>query len=591
MIREACCEKNFSGNTNTVVSKERVKARRHGEMKQLTPWILLLLMLPSFAAPDIKAWFDRDGISLGDTVTLTVEAAEDNQAALDLEPLEEDFQVLGTSIETHLDINSQTAKTQWVIELAPKRSGTIQVPSLVVGNGQTAPLTLSVKGQTTANAQDPSQQALFLEVQADSQAPYIQSQVRFTVRLLYNEPILEGGLDVPDIEDAIIERLGEDVAYSTTRYGKRYSVFERRYVLFPQRSGTLTIPPIGFEGRVRTTDDWRFGLGLRLGRRVRLTSESVTLEVRPQPTHYGGKHWLPTPELTLKEDWPAESPRLKVGEPLTRTLVLEAQGLTAGQLPTLRIPEQPNIRLYTDQPKTETHQDGDTIVGHREERIAIIPTESGELVLPEMTLTWWDTDTNQERIARLPARTLTVLPAVEAVSPLTQPTQSSERSDAHLPRQSDALRSPTLQDVFWPGVSAVLLSLWLLTLLVWWRTNRSTWTLPEKNSAPEPPLARDAKRALQRACYQGDPQAAAKALLLWASAVWPQSPPKNLGDLADRLAIDPTPIQDLDRRLYAASANSWHGGALWLSVKGGLKEKEASTKISYTDLPPLYPNI
>jgi hypothetical protein len=549
-------------------------------------------MLPAFAAPAIKAWFDRDTISLGDTVTLTVETGEDSQAEPDLKPLEKDFQILGTSTSTQLQIinGRQTAKTQWVIELEPTRSGTLQLPPLTIGNGQTAPLTLSVKTQPTAAGKDLSQEALFLEAETDSQAPYIQSQVRFTIRLFYNEPILEGGLDVPDVKDAIIERLGEDVAYSTLRSGKRYGVIERRYVLFPQRSGTLTIPPVGFEGRIRTTDDWRFGLGLRLGRRVRLSSEPVTLQVRPRPTSYTGKHWLPTPQLTLRENWPAESPRLKVGEPLTRTLILEAKGLTAAQLPTLRIPEQPNIRLYADQPKTETRQDGDTIVGHREERIAIIPTESGELVLPEMTLTWWDTNINQERIAQLPARTMTVLPAVAADSPLTPPRQPNENPNINTTRQSNELPSPSLQDVFWPGVSAVLLGLWLLTLLIWWVTNRSTWTLPQQNPEPEPPSVRDAKRALQRACYQGDPQAAAKALLQWASTVWRQ-PPKNLGDLADRLATDSTLVRDLDRRLYSASAaSSWHGGALWLSVKRGLKEKEASAKIPSTDLPPLYPN-
>lgn len=563
-------------------------------MKRLLAWILLFFALPTtFSAPGIQAWFDRDTISLGDTVTLTVEAAEDSQAEPDLEPLEKNFQILGTSTSTQLQIinGRQTTKTQWVVELEPTRSGTIQVPPLTIGNGQTAPLTLSVKARSSFAGKDPSQQALFLEAEADSQAPYIQSQVRFTIRLFYNEPILEGGLDVPDVKDAIIERLGEDVAYSTLRSGKRYGVIERRYVLFPQRSGTLTIPPVGFEGRIRTTDDWRFGLGLRLGRRVRLSSEPVTLQVRPRPASYTGKHWLPTPQLTLRENWPAESPRLKVGEPLTRTLILEAKGLTAAQLPTLRILEQPNIRLYADQPKTETRQDGDTIVGHREERIAVIPTESGELVLPEMTLTWWDTNTNQERVTRLPARTMTVLPAVEeAASPLIPPAQSSEQPNANTPPQSDALPSPTLQDVFWPGVSAVLLGLWLLTLLIWWGTNRSAWTLPQKNSEPEFPSVRDAKRALQRACYQGDPHAAAKALLQWASTVWRQ-PPKNLGELADRLATDSSLVRDLDRRLYSASAaNSWHGGALWLSVKRGLKEKEEAAQLSSTDLPPLYPN-
>ncbi len=562
-------------------------------MKQFVGWILLFFMLPNgFTAPVFQAWFDRDTISLGDTVTLTVETAEDSQAEPNLEPLDKDFQVLGTSTSTHLEIinGQQTAKTQWVIELEPNRSGTIQVPPLAVGSGQTAPLTLLVKTQSTDAAKDSSQQTLFLETEADSQAPYIQSQVRFTVRLLYNQPILEGGLDVPDVKDAIIESLGEDVAYSTIRYGKRYGVFERRYALFPQRSGTLTIPPISFEGRIRTTDDWRFGLGLRLGRRIRLSSEPVTLQVRARPDSYTGTHWLPTPQLSLRENWPTEPPRLKVGEPFTRTLILEAKGLTAAQLPTLRIAEQPDIRLYADQPKTETRQDGDSIIGHREERIAIIPTESGELVLPEMKLTWWDMVNNQERTARLPARTIMVLPAVAAAPPLTSSAQPGEEPDATLTRQPAELPSPTLQDVFWPGVSAVLLGLWLFTLLVWWRTKQTPWTLPEQHSELDPPLAQEAKRALQRACYQGDPQTAAKALLQWAATVWSETPPKNLGDLADRLATDPTLIRDLDRTLYATSASSWHGGALWISVKQGLKEKEVSAKPSTTDLPPLYPN-
>jgi len=46
------------------------------------------------------------------------------------------------------------------------------------------------------------------------------------------------------LADAVIEKLTEDSNYGTKINGVDYSVTERKYAIFPQKSGTLTIKPL-----------------------------------------------------------------------------------------------------------------------------------------------------------------------------------------------------------------------------------------------------------------------------------------------------------------------------------------------------------
>lgn len=222
------------------------------------------------------------------------------------------------------------------------------------------------------------------------------------------------------------------------------------------------------------------------------------------------------------------------------------------------------------------------MLGRLEQRIAMVPAEPGELKLPELRLVWWDTAQDRERMAVVPARTLTVLPAPATVQP------PSVTSAEPVPLAPAAATPPvTLADAagFWPLVSAALLGLWLLTLLGWWRNRR-----PRLKSVVEPPpvAASQRWRELQRACEGGDPHAAAVTLLAWAAAEWPQRPPVSLGALAERLA-DAEAIRELDRVLYARAPNGWDGRRLWARMCAGLTTPAPSRQPSRDDLPPLYP--
>jgi hypothetical protein len=75
-------------------------------------------------------------------------------------------------------------------------------------------------------------------------------------------------------------------------------------------------------------------------------------------------------------------------------------------------------------------------------------------------------------------------------------------------------------------------------------------------------------------------------------ARWPEAPPTNLRDLADRLQRAKGEIDALDRALYGSAERSWDGGALWSAV-GGFNWRDdgpAADRPDGSTLPPLYPH-
>ncbi len=99
-----------------------------------------------------------------------------------------------------------------------------------------------------------------------------------------------------------------------------------------------------------------------------------------------------------------------------------------------------------------------------------------------------------------------------------------------------------------------------------------------------------ARRELQKACEQNNPQAAARALLDWAAGEWPDQPPRNLGALAHWVDKGTGEIHELDEVLYAAGNSPWNGQALWEIFRQGLHDGKTKDTSSPADaLSPLYP--
>ena len=552
---------------------------RHALTSFVALWLLCLPLL-SLAAP--RAWLDRDSIRMGETVTLNVETDARGGSEPDFSELDANFRRLGTSSSTQLSIvnGRQSARTLWAVALEPRQEGVLAIPALIVGNETTEALSLTVLPMPTGGSAAAGDE-IYLEVEAEPAAPYVQQQVRYVVRLYYAVTLLEGQLEEPQVDGAQLRRLGQDLQYQKTLSERRYNVVERRYALLPEVSGRVTIPGPKFRGRALRAA----GYGQR-GSNAILSAQgdAVELDVRPRPAPASGA-WLPAWSLSLHDEGVAGTTEMKVGEPITLTLRLTAQGLAAEQLPELTLPALDGAEVYPDQDTSQTRDDGQWLLGERVRKFAIVPTRAGTLSIPEVAIDWWDVANDRRARAVLPAREWTIATAAGAPA-------SADRAESERPELADegANPGPPIDAApnagWWPVATLAFAALWLATLL-WRRRAMSPSLTPAQDSARRGVETTPSSRALQDALRAGAAPAIAKALL----ALGRGRDGHHLGDVA-MLLDDPAQrdaVIALERALYRDGPDAALLENLRRCFAKGPHWRAPATVASSSDrLPPLY---
>ena len=556
-------------------------------------WVFALLLLPALGhAVQVHASLDRSTASLGDTVTLNlrVDGAGSNVQLPDLSALDQDFDVLGTSQNRSLSIVNgvRSAQLTMGIALRPKHAGTLEVPTLTVDGMQTAALTLQVT-PPDPNAAVTGQQDVFLEAQIQPTQVYVGQQLSYVVKLFYAVD-LGGSLEAPQIAGAQVTQVGNDLKYVAQRGGRQYQVLERRYAVVPQQPGHLVIPAQHFNGEVSDPNDPDSFFGAS----TPLSASSPALEVEVQaapPLGAGTTAWLPARQLSLTLDGlPTATTELRAGQPLNVTMTLQATGLPAEALPALSLATLDGATVYPDKPVSSTQADGPWLVGQRQQKFAIVPERPGTLTLPATTLTWWNVLTNHAEVAQIPARTLTVLPAIGAGSATAgtsaavtaAPAAATSRAGAQLHAHGSVWR--------WLALGSV--GLWLLSILVlwWWRRRSIEVVAPSAKPAVAKPLSsRQCKEAFLRAATGVDTEAQVRTLLAWARAERPGL--QHLGELATALAdaAQIAAVGTLQRQRYASAVANAAAPSLVTAFQRGFVWRDASAPKLDLDLPPLYP--
>jgi len=567
-------------------------------MKTLMAFALALIAFTMIAparadAPSVRAWLDRDTMHMGETVTLNVEATGDTGGQPDFSALSQDFNLLGTQSSQQVSIvnGSSTTKVVWAVGLEPKHAGRLAIPALALGSAKTSPLTLSVLAQP-AGAEGKPGDDVFLEVTAEPLAPYVQQQVRYTVKLYFSFGLTDGNLSEPQADGVVVQRLGQDKSYLATIGDRRYHVMERHYALTPEKSGMLSLPALVFRGNTLDAAD-PTGFFSR-PRTISARSDAVDLNVKPKPATWPAtESWLPAQSMLLKDD--TELPNeIHVGDPVTRTIRMQAQGLGFEQLPELELAAPAGAEIYPDKADTRTRDDGTWLYGERVRKFAFVPTKPGSLTIPGVSVKWWDTTHERVETAELPARTLTVLPAAGAKAPPSAPADNSTPAvDTAEPAVAPATTVPIATPAsvrFWQTLAAIGFVLWLLTLALWWRTRGARPTV--RVDAAIPPNAGSAahRAVFLKACSLGELAGAERALVAWARSERPDV--RNLGELAVRLdsAAQTDALAALQRARYAGAAKQGVGSQLERAFKAGLAwRKPAAPSGQKSALPALYP--
>ncbi|WP_447592696.1 BatD family protein [Aquipseudomonas campi] len=544
-------------------------------MSRLLCALLLSLMTLQAVAASFTATVDRTRLSDGESIDLILQSDDVTVFGKpDLAPLQPLFDVLSTRQENRLatfDGKTQ-ATTRWIVTLQPRQTGFVVVPPLTLGDASSEPITLQVLPADTS-ANNGKLAPIFLDASLDQDSVYVQAQAILTLRIYHSVSLYDDSSLTPlQMPDARIEQLGEPRTYEKQINGVRHGVIELRYAIYPQKSGELTIPSQLFSATPaqRSNNDVYNPFGPRPGRSVQVKSPEVPLTVKAKPADYpADAPWLPARSLSLAESWSPEPDQARVGDSLTRSILMRAEGLSSAQLPPLPTSQAIGLRRYPDQPKLANESSERGLIGSREEREALVPSRSGTIDLPELKVVWWNTREDRLEHTSLPARTLQVAnnPALDVETPVAPAVPVASGDSALL----------------WPWQLACAL-LGITTLLgfgLWWRARRQPAILPTVQTGPSPRTLLD---DLKRACQANDTQATRQALDAWA-----RQQPETLAEMAARFAPLSETLDGLNGALYSESGQNWQGEELWKAIRTLPPLETPLNQQEPSPLPPLYP--
>jgi len=578
--------------------------------------LALLGATPAFA--NLTAEADRTEIHENDTLQLRVVGETDisfdlstlmNLSSLqlpapDLGELENSFRVLDTnqsySIRT---VNGDTqAMVTWTYQLAPLRTGQLQIPALKFKGDTSNPIMITVK---SGDAPATGPREAYIELSADKDSVYVQEQIQLTVRLFYQGDLVRGDLSEPTHPDAIIEKVGRQIETQRTVDGRLYQMVERQYAVFPQKPGTFSLLPITFEGRVR---DNRGQLNF-----LRDSSSLFDVEVKPVPSSFTGDTWLPATSLTLSESGLPANNLLREGDNLTRTINLVARGLPGETLPDPHQPVPDALRSYPEPAKRDTNTRRDYVVGSVSQSVDLVAVKAGRITLPEIRIPWWDTQADEQRFAVIQPQELDIIPATggsgqtsggSSAQGLASASDSADESaNAPETETDDAFGSDETQTSagVWPWIAGGVTIAWLLTAaaLVAVVRRRNSDTLNQSHQAQSSLWAQNEDALFQELVIATDQGSARVFQLLprWYATLTGQ-PAKTVRDVTE--AMDEpalkTQLESLRQQHYgdgSGDIGSWNRKEMVRHLQGWrerLKSAGASSEKDAQPLAPFYPN-
>ena len=548
-------------------------------------------------AGNLTASVDRDELGLEETFTLVLRYDEQINTTPDYELLRKDFDILNTQSGTQMSIinGSMEASTEWKIALAPKRIGKLLIPSFTIDGAISDAIEITVEGKSKSPKNTDNN--VTVEVETSKDTSYVQEQIIVTLRL-YTTVGLNGiELQPLQVKDALVVNIDEK-QYQTNINGRPGAVVETRYAVFPQQSGELIIPSMLYQVSVSSgqRDLWDRFYGNSQNNILRLRTDEQRINVLPAPASVTAGDWLPALNVSLSEHWSTSLDSLKVGEPITRSITVKADGLTAGQINPLQLAPIDGLTFYNDQAQTDDQKSANGVEGSRIETIAIVPTKAGHFTLPEIKLNWWDTKSNSIRTATLPAVSLTVglgdmTQLAAPANEIEEPTSVDINTDlSTIEPQQTVVQEKTPLWLYISNALALIVALFFA--LRFWQTKRELVALYTTERAELNALNQNENEAwnnFKRTLADKELTALRKALINWAQVYWNNESITSLQAIATQ-AHEPAlteELRKLDEAMFSAHSSAPDTEVL-LQLLANLRKTKHKKTADNKKLRPLY---
>ncbi|WP_235956258.1 BatD family protein [Grimontia sedimenti] len=531
--------------------------------------LVLLLASGSALAASAEATVSQNVVPVGEAFQLTVSVDDsvDNEA-LDLSPLDTDFIYGRPSVSSNTSIinGSMTRSTVWRVAVAAKKMGTFTLPSLDIEGMKTEPITIrAVEARDKSAAQDT--ETVKLTATLDRNAGYVGETFNYRVRLMIGTQLDSPALQAPFGDGLEVKQVGEDVQAEAVVNGRRYVVISRLYQVTPAKAGQLTL-----EGAVFSASEvkGRRGWGPSLGVPIARQAEYMTLDIKEKPSDYTGL-WLPTPSLELTQSWQpdaiSEPLGVEVGEAINREITLKIKNIEQSAMPDIAIDYPQSVRVYADKP--EYSRDGDYTVMTLKQ--VIIPREAGTVILPALSINWFNTISGQKQTSEIAGLQLDVKPGSAVAAPVPQ--TPDVVAPATVTTTPTSVTTVVKDAGIWPWATGVFAFLWLVTLVLYFRKpSAAPSSIGAVSVANESASPLDTLIAAVKA---NDSVKVASAMRAWDNSLVPET-------LTAQIDLE---VNAMMASRYSPSASDWNNATLLKLLQQARREKKSiSKKASLSEL-------
>ncbi len=373
---------------------------------------------------EFVATVDKTQGSIEDFFRLTLSIKNVSNVRRPQFPSSEDFQVQyqGQSSQTQWINGETSSQVDFKYNLIPLKTGQLTIPVVSINiKGQeyrTEPIHLNI----SEVSETPIEQKLaFVKQFLSLSQAYPGQQLHYTFELYIRQGLQLRNLNFsrPEFSAFQVKDSVQKESVIKNIEGILFEIYTVQLILFPQKTGKITILPASLQGQqlaektqrgsvFKSLQDSFFGEELQP---FQLRTKPLTLEVLPIPSNnqpigfYGlvGKFNL---QAKLSES------EIKVGESATLTITVSGTGLPETiQKPVLILEE--SLKIYEDQPMFQSDLEGDQQIGKAIFAMAIVPSKPGTIAFPPVSISFFNPETQLFETAEVEISPISVAPGEE----------------------------------------------------------------------------------------------------------------------------------------------------------------------------------
>lgn len=368
-----------------------------------------------------------------------------------------------------------------------------------------------------------------------------------------------------------VTRAGSTINTSEQREGVSYAGVRYEFLIYPQEPGAYAIA-----GQTITVT---YAADPPNVREAAIPVPRIAFDAFIPDAAQALDPFVSATKVELRQEIKSSPQPLKVGDAVTRSVTIEAEGTPAMLLPPTMLAAVGGTKIYPAQPELQDKSDRrtDVLSSTRTDHATYMLEQAGDVTLPAVELRWWNTREQKIENARADAVALHVIdnPALKAPA-------SSQREAV-----PDIRRTILFLIDHWRATLALIIALgalaWvgprvLRNVRLWVEERRDAYRESEARAFSD----------LRTAARRGDAGATYSALLRWLLRFEPTAPGHTIGALKVAARDDELDreIAQIERHLYARQTGAeWSAHELLKRLNSARRRLQRQTSLRGNILP------